>query len=221
MADFEIFAEPREVTGKKVKRLRKQGLVPITVYGNKIDAMTLQTDYRSLELALRKAGGTNIIDMNSEGKTVQVVARDVQRDVVRGDIIHADFYAIEAGTKIPAVIPIQLLGESPAVENGKGILMTGLNSLNVEILPSELIDTIDVDLSGLEEINDAIHVSDLNLSESITILDEPEEMIARVSQTSAARAELLEEVYAEEEAAAGDVEVEGERSEEEEEGEEE
>lgn len=197
MADFKIEAQERTIIGKKVKTLRAEGLVPITVYGAKIDPVSLQVPYRPLEIALMKAGGTNLIDLNVSGKNHVVLARDVQRNVLKGTILHVDFVAVDMKTKITTDVPITLINESPAVESREGILLTGTNSVTIETLPSNLLHEIQVDLSKLVTVGDTITVADLNLGDEITILSDPEEMIARVSQTSAARSELLEGMDAE------------------------
>lgn len=199
MADFVIEAEPRTVTGKKVSQLRAQGLVPVTVYGSKVEPMSLQMPYRPLQVVLMKAGGTSLIDIKVNGETHRVLAREVQRDVLKGTILHADFLVVDATTKITASIPVHLVGESPAVESRIGILLTGVNSIQVSALPDKLMSHIEVDLSVLEEMGDTITVRDLDLGDDIEILDDPDEMLARVAQSSAARAELLAEEEGEEE----------------------
>lgn len=187
MTEFVINAQERQIVGKKVKLLRNEGIVPITVYGPKTAPVNLQVPYRALEVALMKAGGTNIIDIKYGSKTVKVLARDVQRNPLKGFILHADFFAIDADSTIVTAVPIQFVGESPAVETGKGILMIGANSINVETLPSNLINIVEVDLSNLEKVGDTITVGDLNLGDDVVILSDPEEPIVRVAQSAAAR----------------------------------
>lgn len=197
MAEYTLEAEVRTITGKKVKTLRKQGIVPITVYGPKTETVSLQVIYRPLEVALMKAGGTNLIDIVAGGKTHVVLARDVQRDVVRGDILHVDFLEIDATEKIRADIPIHLIGESPVVASRAGILLTGTNNITIEAFPDKLRDSIEVDLSGLTEIGMSISVGDLDLGEGTEIINDPDDLIVRVSQTSAARAAADLEAQAE------------------------
>lgn len=187
MTEFVINAEERQIVGKKVKQLRNEGIVPITVYGPKINPVNLQVPHRALEVALMKAGGTNLIDMKFAGKSVRVLAREVQRHPLKGFIEHADFFAIDADSKIITAVPIQFVGDSPAVDTGKGILMTGLTSINVETLPSKLINEIEVDLSGLVKVGDSISVADLKVDDSVTVLSDPEEMVVRIAQSAAAR----------------------------------
>lgn len=199
MANFEMKAEPRKVVGKKVKRLREQGLVPITVYGPNQSPLSFQVPYRELEVTLMRAGGTNLITLKADGNNYIVLAREVQRDVLKGKLLHADFFAVDEKTRIAADIPIHLVGESPVVVARQGILITGTNTVRIETLPGKLINFIEINLSELKEIGDSITVADLDLGGDIIILDDPEEMLVRVAQTSAARAELLSEMQPEEE----------------------
>jgi large subunit ribosomal protein L25 len=183
VSDFVIEAEPRTVVGKKVKRLRSAGQVPITVYGPKIEPLNLKVPYRALQVALMKAGGTNLIDMNYDGKTVSVLAREVQRDVVKGDILHADFFAVDEDQTLIADIPVHLNGESPLVTARKAILLTGANFVTVEMLPRMLktINSIEIDLTQLDDMSKSITVGDLDLGEDIRIINEPEETLARLT----------------------------------------
>lgn len=196
--NYALEAQPRDVVGKKVNRLRAQGLVPVVVYGPRQAPLHLQIPFRPLQIALMKAGGTHLIDLKVNNGTYTVIAREVQRDVLRGDILHVDFFAVDEAANIRVDVPVHFTGESPAVLGRKGILITGLTMLAIETLPSKLLDRIEIDLSGLTEVGDAVHVRDVTLPPGIAILNDPDEMIARISQTSAARAaeEEAEEVSA-------------------------
>lgn len=201
-------ATPRTITGKKVSQLRREGQVPVVVYGPKTEPRNLQIAYRPLQIALMNAGGTHLIDLKSDGTTATVLAREVQRDILRGDILHVDFFAVDLKAKISIDVPIHFTGESPAVASRKGILLTGPAMLTIETLPSHLLDEVEVDLSTLNEIGDAIHVRDLKLGEDIAVLNDPDEMIARISQPAAARAEEAEALEAAEaEGAPAEVEI--------------
>lgn len=189
VSDFAIDAETRTIVGKKVGQLRARGLVPVAVYGPKVKPLKLQIPYRPLEVTLMKAGGTNLIDLNVNGETHVVLAREVQRDVLRGSILHVDFFVVDQSSKIRMEVPIHLINESPVVAARKGILLTGTNTVTVETLPRHLIHVVEVDLSKLVEIGDSITIADLDLGPDVTIINEPEEMLARVAQTSADRAE--------------------------------
>ncbi|MCU0474602.1 MAG: 50S ribosomal protein L25 [Anaerolineae bacterium] len=192
MTDFSLEAQPRTVTGKKVGQLRRNGLVPMTVYGPKTQPVNLQVAYRPLEILLSKAGGTNLIDINADGKTYTVLVREVQRDVITRKMIHIDLFALDLTAKLKTDIPVRYVGESPAVQAKQGVLITGPSSLHVELLPSALMEYIEIDIASLKTVGAAIFVGDLKLGEGIAILNDPEELLARVSQTSAARSEVDE-----------------------------
>jgi large subunit ribosomal protein L25 len=203
--NYVLEAQPRTVVGKKVSQLRRQGLVPVALYGPKVKPMSLQIPYRPLQIALMKAGGTNLIDIQVDGSTQTVLAREVQRDVLRGDILHVDFFVVDLTVSIQIDVPLHFINEAPAVSTRKGILITGPTVLTIETLPSNLLSEIEIDLSGLNEVGDAIHVRDVTLGAGIVIINDPDEMIARISQTPAARSEEAEEL--EGDATAGEVEI--------------
>lgn len=190
---YSIEAQARVVTGKKVGALRRAGLVPCIIYGSKIEPVAVQIPERALQMTLLKAGGTHLIDVNVDGKAYSVLARAVQRNVLRGDIIHVDFLAVDASTKIKASVPVHYINESPAVRSGAGVLLQGLNTLTIEALPKDLIDRVNVDLSLLTEVGSSLFVRDLSVSDKVTLIDDDDEMVVRVIMTAAAESEVAAE----------------------------
>lgn len=190
---YNLEAESRTVTGKKVGQLRTQGIVPAVIYGAKVEPMHVQIPYRPLEIALMNAGGTHLITINFDGKSQSVIAREVQRDVIRGTIMHVDFLAVDATTRLVTDVPIHIVGESPIIETRQAVLLTPLTSLSVEALSTDLINSIEIDISVLKEVGDTIYVRDLNLSSELTILNDPDEVIARANQIRAAVEATTEE----------------------------
>jgi large subunit ribosomal protein L25 len=197
VVDYVIDAQPRSVTGKKVGALRRSGIVPATIYGPKQAPVNVQIPYRPLEIALAKAGGSHLIELITDGKGQTVLVREVQRNTLTRKITHVDFFALDLTAKLRTDIPVHYVGESPAVAAKLGVLVTGPTSLYVELLPTKLMDFITVDVSGLKEVGDAVHVSDLSLGDDIVILNDPDELLARVTQTAAARSDEDEEAAAE------------------------
>lgn len=183
---FTLDAQPRTITGKQVSQLRDQGLIPAVIYGAHIKPIHVQIPTRALETTLRQAGGTNIINLNLSTGKQAVIAREVQRHILKGSILHVDFLAVDASTKLTTTVQIQLVNESPAVKAGLGVLLTGLTSLTLEALPADLLSHVEVDLAKLEELNDTIYVRDLDLGDKVTILSDEEEMIVRVTVQSVA-----------------------------------
>jgi large subunit ribosomal protein L25 len=172
-----------------------------------MEPVSIQIPYRPLQVALMKTGGTNLIDVKVKKDTHTVLAREVQRDVLRGDILHVDFFAVDLTAKVIISVPVVLVGESPAAAARIGFLLTGTSMLDIETLPTNLMSQIEVDISSLDELGAAIHVSDLDLGPDVTIMNDPEEMLARISQASADRA-LEDEEAEEEEVEEVDAEVE-------------
>ena len=179
--NYTLEAAPRTITGKKVSQLRNEGLVPAVIYGAKTDPIQVQIPYRALEIVLRKAGGTHLINMEIGRKKQTVIAREVQRHVLRGTIQHVDFLAVDASTLLRTEVPIHFVNDAPAIQRGLGVLLNGISTLEVEALPADLIDHVDVDLSSLENVNDALFVRDLSLGDKITIVTGEDEMIVRVT----------------------------------------
>ncbi len=201
--NFTIDAQPRTVIGKKVSRLRREGLVPAVIYGAHVDPVHLQIPYRPLQVMLMKAGGTHLIEIGVDGQSHTVLARQVQRDILRGDILHVDFLAVDMNQKISTQVPIHIVGESPAVETRVGNLTHALSSVTVEALPRDLIFEIQVDISVLKEVGDSIHVRDLNFSDKVTILNNDDELIVHVT----ALPQVVEEVETLQETGAAEPEL--------------
>ena len=210
MAEFQLAAEVRQARGKKNRELRRAGYVPGIVYGPSIEPMSVQFPYRSVEVMLMNAGGTNLIDIFVNGDIFPSLAREVQRDVVRGDILHVDFLAVDQSQRISVEVPIVMQGESPVVTAREGILITGRSSLTLEVFPSDIRDRIEINLSALTELGAEVLVRDLSFGENVRVHNDPNEMLAKIVQPAAARAEeeldeLGEEIEGEEgEAEAGE-----------------
>ena len=180
MEAVELKADVREVTGKKVKALRREGILPAVVYGLGIDPIPLSLNAHEAGKILDSAGGSTIVNLQIGKATHAVLVREKQRDVIYRDYLHIDFLKVDMDELITAVVRVELIGEAPAVRNLGGLLVTGLNEIEVEALPMNLPEKIEVDINGLVEIEDSINVSDLDLDENIAILSDPNELIARI-----------------------------------------
>lgn len=187
---YSLDVQSRTLTGKKVNQLRVQGLVPAVIYGARFQPVSIQVPYRPLEIALSHAGGTHLINLNIDGNVQSVITRTVQRDVLRGRIMHVDFLAVDATTRITADVPIHLVGEAPAVNTRVGELLQQTQTLSIEALPADLVDAIEVDISGLKAIGDAIHISDLNINPNIIVNNDPSDLVVRINPIR----EMVEEV---------------------------
>ena len=177
----ELIAEKRDIFGKKVKNLRRQGIVPAEVYGREADNMSIQLDEKQLRIALREAGGTSLISLKIDGgSSVNVLARNLQFSPVKRSLLHVDFYTVIMTEKVTVSVPIHLIGESPLVIDEGGTMVSGLSTLDIEALPAEIPETIEVDISSLTEFTHAIAVSDLDLPEGVTVLSSLDSMVATV-----------------------------------------
>jgi large subunit ribosomal protein L25 len=182
MEELELGAQARTVFGKKTKNLRREGIIPATLYGPKTEAMSLQLAERELSRVLEHAGTNRLIGLmiDDAKKPRMILARDVQRDVITHSLVHVDLYEVVMTEKITADIPITLVGVAPGVTKKEGLLVRGLDSLQVHCLPDQLMDEIEVDISVLEERDQAILVSDLNVAGDIEILTNPDEVVVQI-----------------------------------------
>jgi large subunit ribosomal protein L25 len=218
MDQIELEVQPRSIVGKKVKALRREGLVPGVVYG-RTDPMNVQVPELDAARAIGQAGGQLItLKVGGEDEGRMVLAREVQRDVISGQLLHADFFEVDVTERLQVSVPLVLVGEPSLVEANEAVLLQALNEVEIECLPTDIMQLIEVDVSGLEGFADAVHVRDLQLPPTIELLTPGDEMIARL--------EPIEEEEVEEEEALfevvqpGEVEVIGRGAEEEEEEEE-
>lgn len=217
MDKMELTLEKRDVTGKKVKQLRVEGIVPAVVYGHGFDPLTVQVEEKSLRQVVRQAGTSKLIDLKIQGRNSpeKAIIRDIMRDVITREILHVDFYRVSMTERITAEIPITFVGTSPVLDSSTHMLFYGVESIEVECLPGDLPDSIEVDLTTLREVGDAAYVRDLAISDKVSLLTDPDELVVRVEETWA---EEIEEEEVEEEVGEPEIVSAREELEEEEEG---
>ena len=183
MDAISLEATPRDVLGKKVSNLRRAGMTPIHLYGKGIDSRALQADSVTVNKVVSQVG-QNIplqLKVSDTNEQALVFVREVQRHAVTNQILHIDFYRVDATERLRGEIPVFLTGEAPAVRVHRGILMQTLHTLAVECLPMDTPERIEVDISLLEALDQGIRVSDLATDPAITILTDPEELIVRIN----------------------------------------
>lgn len=178
----ELEARERSLLGSKVKRLRREGWVPGVMYGRDFDSVSLKFDKYALRDVLSQVGGSQLVNIKVDDADEPEFAllREVQRDVITGDLLHVDFYRVMMTETITTEIPLLSVGESPVAEQKEGILLHGIAELEVECLPGDLVDAIEIDMSDLTEVGQAILVEDLAIPSGINVLTDPDEMIARL-----------------------------------------
>ena len=205
MKRLELEVLKREVKGKKVRFLRRGGLVPCNIYGHGIESQPVQVEARKLGQIIARAGGTDLIALKIGGTDTpgMVLIRDVQRNPMTGDPIHVDFYQVNMAEKLKADVPLVFTGAAPALKLKNVSLLHAMTALQVEALPDDLPHNIEVDISGLALPEQSIHVKDLKVSSKITILADPDQMLIKVAEVRKA----VEEVPAAEAAAEGEEEV--------------
>lgn len=176
-------AEPRSVTGKKVKALRRQGLTPVHLYGKGTESMSLQVDSAVLQRLVVRVGGNIPINLSVKGASAVRLAfmREVQRDPISEAIVHVDFYQVPMAEVMRAQVPIYLIGEAPAVRVHGGVLSQTLHSIDVECLPLDVPQYVELDISGLGDFEQALYVSAITLEDSVTLITHPSEFVARVN----------------------------------------
>jgi large subunit ribosomal protein L25 len=183
MDKLELKVANRGILGKKVKHLRRQGITPVHVFGHGIESLALQCDARELERVLSQAGQTRLINLKlaKEKKPRTVVVREFDRDWRKGQLVHVDFYQVKMEEKIRVEVPVVLLGEAPALKSKENMLEHELGTFTVECLPAKIPNNIEVDISSLTELDQAIRVKDITLDKDITVLNNPDLVVAKIS----------------------------------------
>jgi len=212
MDKLELKVANREILGKKVKHLRRQGITPVHVFGHGIESLALQCDARELERVLGQAGQTRLINLKlaREKKPRTVVVREFDRDWRKGQLLHVDFYQVKMEEKIRVEVPVVLLGEAPALKSREHMLDHELGTFNVECLPAKIPSSIEVDISSLTELDQTIRVKDIALDKDITVLNSPDLVVAKISLRTVEKVEekvVEEEIAAEAEAAEEEAEA--------------
>ncbi|NUQ86785.1 MAG: 50S ribosomal protein L25 [Anaerolineales bacterium] len=174
-------ATKREVTGKQVKALRREGNLPAVIYGRHVEPISIVLEAHGASLALSKVTASSLVTVNVDGAEYPALVRERQRDYIKGTLTHIDFLAVDMNEKIRTSVGLAFVGVSPAVKDFNGVLVHNLERLEVECFPGDLPERIDVDIAMLKQIGDLIRVRDLTVSDKIRILGDPEETIAVVT----------------------------------------
>lgn len=186
---------PRDVLGKKVKQLRREGIIPVHLYGPSVDSRPFQCEAPKLIDVLARAGGNTPITITILGgqESHLAFAREIQWDPRRDDVLHVDFLVALATRPVSAQVPIVLVGESAAARAAGGTVMQQLRTLDVEALPLEIPGELEVDLAQLTEADGVIRAGDISLAVNVTMLTDPEEVVVRIEMPRAAvEAEAVE-----------------------------
>jgi len=183
MDKIELRVTNREILGKKVKHLRRQGITPVHLFGHGIKSLALQCATGELERVLSQAGQTRLISLklDKEKRPRTIVIREFNRDWRKGQLLHVDFYQVKMEEKIKLEVPVTLVGEAPALQSKAYMLEHALGTLTVECLPAKIPARIEIDISSLAEPEQTIRVKDVTLDKDIAVLNDAELVVVKIS----------------------------------------
>lgn len=201
-----LVATKRTITGKQVKHLRRDGILPANLYGKGIDSQAVQLPIGDFKKIYNEVHETGVVDLKVEGMdAVPILIKNVAIHPTTYEPLHADFYKVNLKEKVRATIPIVAVGEPKAVTDKIGVLLQTLNEVEVEALPTDLPESIEVNVENLVNIDDSLTLADAKIPTGVEITAEPTEMIFRIGElVSEEVEELAEEEAAEAEAAAAE-----------------
>lgn len=209
-----LSVEKRTVLGKKVKTLRRDGLLPANVYGKGLSSVAVQLPMTKFDSVHKEVGETGIIDLEFDGKTHPVLVKNLQMAYPSHTPLHVDFYQVNMKEKVKTMVPVTLSGEPVAVTDKIGTLLQTLNEVEVEALPDNLPEHIEVEISHLAAVDDHITVGDLQAPEGVAILTDPSQTVVKIAELVAPEPEPEPEAEAAEgaetESAEGEAGAEGE-----------
>lgn len=187
----------RTASGKKIHKLRQDGFIPGIVYGQGNDPVLVQVDEKVLGNAYQQAGTSKLVELEiDQEKPKNVLFHEVQLDPLTQRLLHFDLYTVRMDEKIKTEVPLYFTEEAPVVHEEGAVLLKNLEAVEVEALPANLPENIEVNLAVIQEIGQAIHIKDLNVPEGVTILGDPEELIVKADppRSEEELAELEEEL---------------------------
>jgi len=184
-----IKATKRTVTGKQVKQLRRAGQLPAVIYGAGFESTPVSLEAHESSLLLPKLTASSLISIELDGKIIPVLMRQTQKNYIRNEYTHIDFLALDLKQKITATVELHLVGVAPAVKDFQAAILQQLESIEVEALPTDLPESISVDVSSLQNVGDSIMVKDLSVDKKVAILTDLEEIVVVASSTFVAETE--------------------------------
>lgn len=202
----QLKVEKRSVVGKKVVKLRKQGIFPANIYGKDMKSVSVQLPFVEFEKVYKETGETGLVDVILDSETRPVLIHNVQKDHITKVPLHADFYQVNLKEKVKTMVPLEIIGEPKAVTDKIGLLMQQTNEVEVEALPTDLPEKIEVNVEHLTAIDEQINVSDLKIPAGVTVLTDQEQVVVKIgelvskeaAQQAAAEAAAAEAAKAEE-----------------------
>lgn len=193
MEKIVLKATKRDVIGKQVKALRREGKLPAVIYGRHTDPININLDARSATVMLAKATASSLVTIDVEGTEHLALVREKQRNYIKNTLLHVDFLAVSLTEKLRTKVAIHFVGISLAVKDFNAVLVHALEELEVECLPADLPERIDVDISSMLKPGEGIRVRDVQVSDKVRLLADPDNMVvvatfAKVEEESAVAA---------------------------------
>ncbi len=174
MEKIVLKATKRTVTGKQVNQLRRAGRLPGVIYGHNVEPVNISLDAHEASLMLPRVSSSSLVTIDVDGKEYATLVREKQRNYIKNRLIHIDFMAVSLTETLTATVSVEFAGDSPAVKNYLAVLLTNMDALEVECLPTDLPEKFVVDLGALKEIGDQILVKDVVVSDKVKVLEDPE-----------------------------------------------
>jgi large subunit ribosomal protein L25 len=171
-------ASKREVIGKQVKALRREGKLPAVIYGRHTEPIKINLDAHTAALTLGKLTSSSLVTINVDGTEYPALVREKQRDFIKNRLLHVDFLAVSMSEKLRTSVTVHLIGVSAAVKDFNAVLVKNLEQLEVEALPTDLPERIDVDITALAKPGDGIRVREVQVPDTVRILNDPDTMVA-------------------------------------------
>jgi large subunit ribosomal protein L25 len=172
--------EKRKILGKKVHKLRKEGLFPANIYGKGVKSVAVQVPYKDFEKVYKEAGETGIVDVDIAGEIRPSLIHNVQQDYYKHVLLHADFFQVNLKEKVKTMVKVVTVGEPKAVAEKLGLLMQTLNEVEIEALPTDLPDKIEVNVEPLAVLDAQITVGEIKLPAGVTILTDASQVVAKI-----------------------------------------
>jgi large subunit ribosomal protein L25 len=172
--------EKRKILGKKVYKLRKEGLFPANIYGKGVKSVAVQVPYKDFEKVYKEAGETGIVDVDIAGEIRPSLIHNIQQDYYKHTLLHADFFQVNLKEKVKTMVKIVTVGEPKAVAEKLGLLMQTLNEVEIEALPTDLPDKIEVNVEPLAVLDAQISVGEIKAPAGVTILTDASQVVAKI-----------------------------------------
>lgn len=182
MKRFKLAVEKRKVVGKKVKKLRKEGFLPANIYGKAVKSLSVQVPYKEFEKVYKEAGETGIVDVEVGSEVRPSLIHNVQQDYYNHKLLHADFFQVNLKEKVTTMIKVVTIGEPKAVSDKLGLLLQPISEVEVEALPTDLPDKIEVNVEHLAEVNAQITVGEIKAPAGVTILTDKNQVVAKIGE---------------------------------------